>query len=171
MKFLCSVEIDLNRDRVVELFDNPANMQYWQDGFVSFEHISGTPGHPGAKSRVLYKNRGKDIELIETVTVRNLPHEFTGGYDHSHMYNSMKNTFEELGSDRTRWNADIAYTIKKGFMLKVMSKIMPGAFKKQTLKWMVQFKEWAEGLSPDEHRKVAAPPQEPQSDESHADQA
>jgi hypothetical protein len=43
MKFSRSVDINLSRQRVIELFDNPDNMQYWQDGFVSFDHIAVLP--------------------------------------------------------------------------------------------------------------------------------
>ena len=53
--FTCSVEIALPVEKVIELFKNTENLKEWQDGFISFEHISGTPGEPGAKSRTQYK--------------------------------------------------------------------------------------------------------------------
>jgi hypothetical protein len=62
------------------------------------------------------------------------------------MFNSIKNFFTELSTDQTRWTSELDYTIKKGFMLKVMSKLAPGMFKKQSQKWMDQFEEWSEGL-------------------------
>jgi len=34
-----SVEIDLPRDRVIELFDDADNMVKWQSGLQSFEHM------------------------------------------------------------------------------------------------------------------------------------
>ena len=151
MKFTCSVDIDLPRKRVIELFDNPDNMKEWQDGFVSFAPISGTPGQPGAKSRIIYKmgKKGKQFELIETVSVRNLPDEFSGTYEHKHMTNSMKNTFVELGENKTRWNAYLEYNKLNGFMIKLMMKIMPGMARKQTQKWLDQFKVFAEKSAKD----------------------
>lgn len=72
------------------------------------------------------------------------------------MNNSMRNYIKVLAPDRTLWQSELEYTIKKGFMLKLMSKLAPGMFRKPTQKWMDQFKEWAEGLSEDEVRKVSA---------------
>ena len=146
MKFTCYVDIELPIEKVIELFDNPDNMKHWQDGFVSFTNISGTPGQPGAKSRIIYKmGKGKkQMELIETVLVRNLPHEFSGTYEHKNMTNSMKNSFVKKGPAQTRWQADIEYTKLSGFMIKMMAFLMPGMFKKQVQKWMDQFKAFAE---------------------------
>ena len=145
MKFTCQVDVNLPIKRVIELFDNPDNMREWQDGFESFEHLSGEPGQPGAKSRVTYDmgKRGK-MELIETVLVRNLPHEFSGTYEHKHMTNSLKNYFKELDSNKTRWISEVHYTQMNGFMIKLMAFFFPGMFKKQVQKWMDQFKVFAE---------------------------
>ena len=144
MKFNCSVEINLPVDKVVELFDNPDNLKEWQDGFVSFEHLSGTAGQPGAKSRIIYKMGRREMELIETITVRDLPREFSGVYEHESMDNTMKNYFIELGPERTRLDAEVEYTEFRGFMVKIMAFLFPGMFKKQVQKWMNQFRDFAE---------------------------
>ncbi len=147
MKFTCIVDIDLPRDKVIEIFDNPDNMKHWQDGFISFKHLSGNPGEVGAKSVVNYENRGKPFELIETILVRDLPHEFTGTYEHTSMTNTMQNLFTETDNGGTRWTAHIEYTKLKGFMLKMMVFLMPSMFKKQVQKWMDQLKAFAEGIN------------------------
>ena len=49
--YTVAIEIDLPRDRVIELFDNPDNLFKWQTGLQSFDHLSGEPGQPGAKSK------------------------------------------------------------------------------------------------------------------------
>lgn len=144
MKFKCSVDINLSREKVIELFDSAENMKYWQDGFVSFEHLSGEAGEVGAKSRIMYDMNGKEMELIETITVKNFPDEFSGTYVHKHMTNSMVNKFEWLAANKTRWTAEIEYTQLNGIMIKMMAFLMPGMFKKQTQKWLNQFKEFAE---------------------------
>ncbi|MFT5053779.1 MAG: hypothetical protein ACI97X_000799 [Oceanospirillaceae bacterium] len=56
MQFSCSVEIALPLARVIELFDNSDNLMKWQDGLVSFEHLEGEPGKPGAKSKLVFQN-------------------------------------------------------------------------------------------------------------------
>ena len=75
------IDINLPRDKVVELFDSPDDLFKWQPGLQSFEHISGTPGEPGAKSKLVSLNGKRRIELIQTVTKRNLPDEFNGTYE------------------------------------------------------------------------------------------
>lgn len=78
MKYTNEVIINAPVNRVIELFDNADNMKEWQPGLVSFEHLSGTPGQVGAKSKLKYKMGNREIEMIETITVKNLPEEFSG---------------------------------------------------------------------------------------------
>jgi uncharacterized protein YndB with AHSA1/START domain len=137
-------EIDLPRDRVIELFDNPDNLKNWQPGLESFEHIEGEPGQPGAKSRLHYKMGKRELDLIETVVRRNLPDEFTGTYETKGVWNEVANRFEETSDGRTRWILENEFRFST-LMMKVMGKVMPGAFKKQTLQNMQQFKDFAEG--------------------------
>ncbi len=147
MKFTCSVDIDLPVEKVVDLFDNSDNLKEWQDGFVGMEHISGTPGEPGATSKLTYKIGNREIELIETIVKKNLPDIFSGTYEAKAMVNSMKVRFESLSRDKTRYVCDIEYTRFNGFMPKMMAFLMPGMFKKQTQKWLDQFKSFAEKAS------------------------
>ena len=144
MQFSCTVEIDQPIDRVVELFDDPANRHHWQDGYVGSEHLSGTPREPGAKARLHFLNGNREMELIETITVRNVPHEFRGLYEHEHMVNTMTHRFTSLEAHKTRWDAEIEYTKFIGVMPKLMATLMPGMFRKQTQKWLDQFKAFAE---------------------------
>ena len=75
MKYTSEIEINSPIDKVIELFDNPDNMDKWMKGLQSFEPISGKPGQVGAKSRLKFKMGKREIEMIETITVRNLPDE------------------------------------------------------------------------------------------------
>lgn len=143
MKFSCHVDINLPRDRVIELFDNPENMHKWQEGLVSFEHLEGERGQPGARSKLVYQNGKKTFDLYEYITVRNLPEEFSGYYDHVAMRNTMRNSFKDLGNGITRWESNLDYTFKTP-MWRFMSMFMKGMFKKQTQKWLNNFKEFAE---------------------------
>lgn len=146
MKFSCSIEINLARNRVIELFDNPDNMKKWQDGLVSFEHLEGEPGQVGAKSKLVYQNGKKTFDLYEHITVRNLPDEFSGYYDHVAMRNSMINRFVELDANRTCWTCDLSYEFKTPAW-RFFSLFMKGMFKKQTQKFLDNFKKFAEAES------------------------
>lgn len=144
MKFTCQIDIDLPRNRVIELFDNPDNMKKWQDGLLSFEHLEGEPGQAGARSKLVYQNGKKTFDLYEHITVRNLPDEFSGYYDHVAMRNTMTNRFEELDANSTRWISELHYTFKTP-MWRFFSKFMKGMFRKQTQKYLNNFKKFAEG--------------------------
>lgn len=142
MKYKTEVTIDLPRDRVVELFDSRENMYKWQEGLKSDEHLEGEPGQPGAKMKLVYDQNGRSMELTETITVRNLPEEFSAVYEAPNMWNLNKNFLYDEG-DKTRWVTDTEFKAS-GFM-KVFVFFLPGMFKRQTLKTMNDFKAFAEG--------------------------
>ena len=144
MKFECSTIINLPLEKTVALFNNEANLYHWQDGLQRIDHLEGVPGQVGARSRMFFKNKKYEFELIETILVSNLPYELKGLYQHEHMDNTMSNHFSALDKQRTLYEARIEYLEFKSFMPKLMSFIMPGMFKKQTQKWLDQFKLFAE---------------------------
>ncbi len=141
--YTVAVDIDLPRERVLELFDDPGNMPKWQTGLVSFEPLSGDPGQPGAKSKLIYENGSKRFELVETVVERNLPDEFNGYYEWPGGRNTLANRFIELESERTRWESSCSYEFS-GLLMRVMATIMPGYFRKQNQIFMDNFKAFCE---------------------------
>lgn len=50
MKYTKEIVIDKPRDVVSDLFNSQENIKEWQEGLVSFDHVSGEVGTPGAKS-------------------------------------------------------------------------------------------------------------------------
>ena len=144
MKYTREVVIELPRDRVIELFDNPRNLSKWQEGLKKFEHISGSMGQPGAKSRLVYEHRGRQVEMIETITCRNLPDEFSGTYETEGVWNLMNNRFVEEGSERTRWIAESDFRFSS-MKMRLMSIVMRPMFSRQTMKTLRDFKTFAEG--------------------------
>lgn len=142
MKYTTEIEINRPIDRVVELFDDPNNMHKWMEGLQSFEHLSGDPGQPGAKSKLKFKMGKREIEMVETILTRNLPHEFSGTYEANGVHNIVRNKFQSLGSDRTKYISEQEFNFT-GFM-RLIAFLMPGAFKKQTAKMLNSFKAFAE---------------------------
>ncbi len=143
MKYTNEIIINQPASKVIELFDNPDNMKKWMEGLISFEHISGVPGQPGAKSKLKFKNKNREMEMIETVTVRDLPREFSGIYEAKGVWNLNKNFFHGMPDNKTKWVAETEFKFT-GFLMKVMAALMPGAFKKQSYKFMLNFKSFAE---------------------------
>ena len=144
MKFTCEIIIDLPRDRVVELWENNDNLKHWQEGFVSYDILDEERDKKGARSRYVYKMGRKEMEITESIMVDNLPDYFVAYYEHESMSNSMSNHFEIIDTDKTRWKAVINYTKFNGIIPKAMGFLMPGVFKKQTQKWLDNFKAFAE---------------------------
>lgn len=142
MKYTSEIEINSPIDKVIELFDNPDNMDKWMKGLQSFEPISGKPGQVGAKSRLKFKMGKREIEMIETITVRNLPDEFSGTYDAKGVFNIVKNRFISLPDNRTKYISEQEFQFS-GFM-KIIGFLMPSAFKKQSMKYLNDFKTFVE---------------------------
>lgn len=142
MKYSVEIEINLPRKKVLELFDSTENLFKWQPGLISFDHISGTAGEVGAKSKLLYKMGKREIEMVETITVKNLPDEFSGTYEAKGVWNEVKNYFHEIDENTTKWVSENEFKCS-GFM-KIIAWLMPGNFKKETKKYLIYFKEFTE---------------------------
>ena len=110
------------------------------DGLENFEPISGNPGQVGAKSRLKFKMGKREIEMIETITVKNLPDEFSGTYEVKGVFNIVKNKFVALPDNRTKYVSEQEFQFK-GFM-KCIGFLMPGMFKKQSMKYLIDFKNF-----------------------------
>lgn len=143
MKYTCEVEINQPVNKVIALFDNPENLKKWMDGLQSFEHLSGEPGQPGAKSRLKFKMGKREMEMIETVTVRNLPEEFSGTYEMNGTSNTIKNKFIPISDNRTKYITENEFQFHN-LMMKILAFLMPGMFKKQSMKYLESFRKFAE---------------------------
>ncbi len=142
MEYTLDIEIKLPRNEVVEKFDKEENIKHWQKGFVSMEHLSGEKGKTGATSKLTYKMGKREIEMIETITLHDLPEAMHLTFDAKNVYNIQENYFEELPSGNTKWVSKNEFKFS-GFM-KLMGFLMPGAFKKQSYAYMEDFRAFAE---------------------------
>ena len=141
MHYSVTVEINLPRERVIELFDNPDNIPHLQPSLLSFTHLTGEAGQAGATSELKYQMGKREITMIETITERNLPDVFSGTYETKGVWNQVSNHFVELNG-KTMWTMNTVF--KCTGMLRIMAWLMPGMFKKQTTADMLSFKAFAE---------------------------
>jgi len=141
MKYTSEIVINLPREKVIELFDNKANLIHWQEGLQSFEHLSGEPGSIGAKSILKYKMGKRNIEMTETILKKELPN-FDFLYEAKGVWNEVKNSFSEIDQNQTKWTIENDFRGKG--MMAVMIFLIPSMFKKQTMKFMKSFKYFAE---------------------------
>lgn len=142
MKYSCQIIIDRPIHEVIEKFDSVDNMYKWMKGLERVEPISGEQGQVGAKMKLIFQMGKRKMEMIETVTVRNLPHEFSGTYEANGVLNIVKNFFEPTSDGKTLYKTDQEFQFK-GFM-RIIGFLFPGAFKKQSMKYLEDFKAFAE---------------------------
>ena len=141
MKYTSEIDINLPKEKVIELFDNKANLKHWQEGLQSSEHLSGEPGTIGSKYILKYKMGKRNIEMTETILKKESPN-FDFLYEAKGVWNEVKNSFSEIDQNQTKWTIENDF-IGKG-MMAVMMFLMPSMFKKQTKKFMISFKKFAE---------------------------
>lgn len=135
-------EVNLPIDEVIAKYDNEENLKHWMRGLQSFETFEGTPGQPGAKATIKFDTGKRKMEMTETILTKNLPSDFSMTYDAPGVHNIVKNEFVDLG-DKTKWIQHQEFQFKS-FGMKLMSKLMGGAFKKQSMQYANNFKAFAE---------------------------
>ena len=77
------------------------------------------------------------------MTERNLPDEFNGTYERPGGKNTLRNRFIEAGPNRTIWESTCAYKFSSP-MLQLMGFFFRGMLRKQNIKFLQNFKEFAE---------------------------
>lgn len=144
MTFDCSILIQKPIDTILSLYTNDDNLKHWQDGFSSITLLEGNKGAVDAKSRFVYQQNKRTLELIETILVNNLPEEKLALYQHKHMENTMRTSFHSVDEQTTKMLVTITYTKFIGFLPKLMAKLFPNMFKKQVDTWLHNFKIFVE---------------------------
>lgn len=143
MKYTCRIEIQVPIKDVVALWQDEYYFSKWQDGFESITHLSGTPNTKGATARLIFNGKQR-MELKETIIVNNLPNEKKALYVHKHMTNTQTTRFNKINEVTTQYISEVEYMQFNGLFIKLMARLLPNMFKKQSEKWMLQFKTFAE---------------------------
>ncbi|NMM47938.1 SRPBCC family protein [Marinigracilibium pacificum] len=146
MKYRVERTINKPIDEVVSKFNNADNLKKWMDGLQTYEHISGTPGETGAKAKMSFKMKNREMEMIETIIKNDLPSVFSASYEANGVMNINHNGFKKIDDNTTLYFSEQEFQLK-GFM-KLMGWFMPGAFKKQTAVYMDSFKNFVESTDP-----------------------
>jgi len=137
-----SIEINVPIDEVVKRFDDPTKMKEWMTGLVSFETIEGEQGQVGATSKLVFQMGKRTVEMIETITVRDLPKRFDGNYLAKGVYNEVGNVFEAKDAHTTIYTSEQFFEFKGG--MKLIGWLFPKTFKKQSKKYLQDFKAFVE---------------------------
>ncbi|GIF00742.1 SRPBCC family protein [Paractinoplanes rishiriensis] len=153
MKYTVSIEIALPLEKVAQLLADPAHLPMWLRGLVLHEPLHGTHGHVGTKSRVVLQTGQQQFEGTETVTRRE-PEDLSaipsGSIVHFEreivgkgMWSAARERLTEAGPEKTLWTSENEYRFS-GVLMRLVGLLMPGAFRKQSLQHMQDFKAFAE---------------------------
>ena len=142
MKYTVSIVVKKPKEEVIELFHNPEFYPKWMHGLQKHEVVKGASGKEGTISKFYFKMGKREMEMEEEVLKNNLPDEYIVSYNAKNVYNKVCSRFEELSDGKTRVYNDQEFQFK-GFM-KLMGWMMPGAFKKQSKKYLADFKNFIE---------------------------
>ena len=142
MKYTTVVEIDHPTDQVVRYFDNQENYFEWMEGLKKYEVNPGDFGQEGAEAEMEFLLGKRKIKIKEKVLRRNLPTEYVVQYEVNGVKNIVRNVFESTSQGKTRYLSENEFEFS-GFM-KLMAWLMPGSFKKQSLKYQTDFKRFVE---------------------------
>lgn len=139
--------ITINRpvEKVWELFMDPGNLQYWLTEFISAEHLSGKIGETGSVSKLKFMERGKVMEVTETVLIAK---------PNQHYSFMMKQTSFEAETD-VRFisfgpRTEMIQTVQlspKGLFMKLLMPLVKGAMKKRMANELLSFKNFVETKS------------------------
>ncbi|GGN20236.1 hypothetical protein GCM10010109_33930 [Actinoplanes campanulatus] len=153
MKYTVSIEIALPREQVAQLLADPAHLPKWLRGLVLHEPVSGTHGQLGATSRVVMQMGKQRMECTETITRREpadlhgIPSEAVVHFDREivgeGMWSVSRDRLTETGPQRTLWESENEYRFT-GLLMRLVGLVMPGAFRKQSLQHMQDFKNFVE---------------------------
>ncbi|HUH27474.1 SRPBCC family protein [Gelidibacter sp.] len=147
MKFSLDIVIEAPLEICAKKFNSTENMKHWQRGLVAVEHLSGIPGEFGARMKLYFKIGKRQVGIMETITHKNFPNEFHALYAAEELDNQQENYFTATSENHTKWTCTSEF-IPLSFKMRLMLGLMPNTFKKQTLQYMRDFKNFVEkGIS------------------------
>lgn len=153
MKYTISIEIALPREKVAQLLADPEQMPKWLRGLVAHEPLNGAHGHVGTRSRVVMQMGKQRFEATETITRREpadlhrIPTETVVHFEREivgqGMWSAARERLTEDGPGKTLWASENEYRFS-GVLMRLVGLLMPGTFRKQSLRHMEDFKAFAE---------------------------
>ena len=143
MQYTKKIIIDLPLEKTVEFMDSLENLKKWQEGLVEAKVILVNFGEKGAKTELKYDFGKRKMTLIETILETDMPRLLIAEYTTKNVYNIQRNTFEATQDGKTIWTSESEFKFE-GLAMKTFGFLIPGAFKKQSLKYMRDFKNFAE---------------------------
>lgn len=142
MQYTISTMIARPRTEVIQHLADSQHYSEWMESLVSMEVLEGEPGEVGTRTRLVHKMGKREVVMLETITHRENPSLLRVTYEADGVWNEAINRFEEEDGGATRWVMETEFRCKG--IMRVMTTLMPGMFKKQTRKGMEAFRTFIE---------------------------
>ncbi len=142
LKYELIIDIHAPRDRVVELFLDRDQYHAWQPTLVRLEPGKGESGATGATATVVHKMGPREVPMLETVIDGSMPERYEVTYRAKAVFNRVTHRFEAVDDARTRLVYQTEFELSGP--MKLIAKLAPGMFKKQSREVLGRFKAFAE---------------------------
>ncbi|HVG41898.1 MAG TPA: SRPBCC family protein [Chitinophagaceae bacterium] len=134
--------INATPQKVWEQFMNPDNLKHWLTGFLSAKHLSGTIGEAGSISQLKFMERGKEMEVTETVLFSNPNRQYTFRMESASF--STQNDIRLISFGNRTEIIQTAQFQPNGFFMKLIIPFIKGEMKKRMLNELLKLKNFIE---------------------------
>lgn len=136
------IEIHKPLKDVYQAFREPENLPRWLKGLQRTEQISGTPGEVGSVAKQIYLERGRIVEMYETITAHEPEKFFAGTIEGPGMEGTLRVDFTDKG-DKTgmRFSGNFKAC---SFLMSIMMPFMRGAIRKRQMGDLETFRRLVE---------------------------
>lgn len=137
-----TIEIDKPLEDVYRAFNDPSNLPRWIQGLQRTEQIKGKPGEIGSVTKQIYLERGRTVEMIETITAHEPGKFFAGTLEAPGMNAALRVEFQDRGAKTVlRFSGDFEPC---SFMMRIMLPFMKGVISKRQVGDLNKFKQLVE---------------------------
>jgi hypothetical protein len=106
------VDIDQPPSIVYDFLTDEENKPLWLSNFVRQERIKGADGKVGSVSRQVFKQNGRQIALLEEITIARECEFFENTLQHEQMEIRLSNELRPMGINRTQLRVTFEYAPK-----------------------------------------------------------
>lgn len=123
-------------------FSDQDTLPRWITGLQRIEQVEGKPGEVGSVSKHVYLEKGRIIEMIETITAHEPERHFAGELETGGMQCTIRVDFVDKGdSTLMRFRSDFR---SQGFLMKLMMPFVKGRVRARQEGDMKKFKALVE---------------------------
>jgi uncharacterized protein YndB with AHSA1/START domain len=144
MRSVVDIEIEAPRELVAELYSDASNNPRWMDDLERNEPISGEPGEPGSKYRMVSKD--SDMHFVVTVVSVQFPENVKLHLEWKGFTVDINVDFIQLDTNSTRFVSTEDFSFS-GFLPRLGGLLARRAIRSAHRKHMEGFKRFAERQS------------------------